>query len=78
MIRNQTAYIDEENRRTHKQNQPRFIGPQLVAERQEKVTDLVANPANNADKSVVRIDDIKAFYPRVMRKSKYVKIEDLP
>lgn len=77
MIRNHTAYIDTENRRTHKW-EPRFIGPYLVRERQGEVTYLVANPADNSDKRVIRIDDMKRFYPRVMRKPQHVRIEDLP
>ena len=76
MIRNHTVTIDPKHRRTHKWA-PRFIGPYVVVAKQGDITYKVANPADNADKRVISVDDMKKCYPRVLRQTRNVRVEDL-
>jgi hypothetical protein len=58
--------------------QPRFIGPYLVMQRIGESTYEVCSKADDKDKRVISIDDIKEYHPRVLRQPRYVNLDDLP
>jgi hypothetical protein len=58
--------------------QPRFIGPYLVLQRKGESTYEVCSKADDKDRRVVSIDDIKEYDPRVLRQPRYVDLDTLP
>jgi transposase InsO family protein len=58
--------------------QPRFIGPYMVIQRKGESTYEVCSKADDRDKRVVSIDDIKEYHPRVLRQPRYVDLDTLP